>query len=185
MTNRSSLGWFLDTLRPEIPQALVAGSGLERVLRCASTLPLAAAIFPFGLEIRLGEAEPAADLAVAIVPGSSVSAHFRRRGSEAKGSDPQAAALAWLLAQLEEPGSCLSRIVDLPMLEYDLIESGPDRRPGLFLTAAGDPAGKAFRNPGDMLAALARSAGMEEDAGERRTVERIFSLLPGEEAANP
>ena len=185
MTDRFTLGWFLDALRPEIPQSLLSGSGLERVLVCASRLPLAAAVFPFGLEIRLDEAEPAADFALAVVPGSSVSAHFRRLGSEAQGAHPQAVALGWLLGELERPDSFLSRVVGLPMLEYDLIESGPNRppaTPGLFLKAADDLGQKAFCNPGVMLAALACAAGMDEDAGERRTVERIFVLLPADEA---
>ncbi len=43
LTDSFSLGWFLDALRPEIPQSLLSGSSLERVLVCASALPLAAA----------------------------------------------------------------------------------------------------------------------------------------------
>jgi len=41
-SEKYALGWFLDALRPEIPQSLLSGSGLERVLMCASALPLAA-----------------------------------------------------------------------------------------------------------------------------------------------
>ncbi len=152
-SDSSSLGWFLEALQPEIPQSLLSGSGLERVLTCASRLPLATAVFPFGLEIRQDEAEPAA--------------------------------LGWLLGELERADSFLSRVVDFPMLEYDLINSAPNLpldEPGLFLAAADDAGRMAFRNPGVMLAALASATGMDEDVGEHRLVERIFALLPADEA---
>ncbi len=173
--NGRSLDGFLSAIQPEIPTALLSGSGMERVSRCASKLPLAAAIYSFGFELRLDEAEPAADLAVAVFPGSSVAAHFRRLGEKGMADCPQAAVLARILAELESPNSFLAGAVGCPMLEYDLIDGGPDRPPGLFLPAA-DRGG--YCNPGVMTAAVAMAAGLEEDANERRAVERIFTALP-------
>ena len=170
-----SLGGLLSAVRSEIPTALLSGSGLEHLLSCAASFPFAAAIYPFGLELRLDNAEPAADFAIGILPGSSVVTHVRRLAEETGAKDPQAAALAWMLGELERRDSFLARFIGCPILEYDLIDSGPDHPPGLFLPAADE---KGYCNPGLMTAAVTAAAGLEEDAGERRAIERIFAALP-------
>ena len=94
--------------------------------------------------------------------------------------------MGWLLGELERPDSSLSRAVGLPMLEYDLIDSGPNASlpttHGLFLTPTERSSEAAFHNPGAMLATLACVAGMVEDAAERRTIEWIFAFLRVDEA---
>ena len=180
-------GSVLRDLRPWIPRSLLDGAPWEAVRKRVGELPEEAAA-RFGLELRLGNPDPAADTFIPVAPGDEIAEHYVRRGQTAKVGSPQAA-LARCLVDLADPESFLRRAICGLVLEYDIAEpplpGGLDPAPGVFLKLrlGSGPGGSARPAPARHLAAtLARAVGREESRYERRAVERAFDALgPGAE----
>ena len=178
---RCASGVLLEELRPLIPRALLDGPGWDRFAACAAELPDAGSTVFLGCEFRLGEDAPAADLFAVARPGSPLARRLVRRG-EAAHPGSAAAALARYLVRVGQADSDLHGCIASTMLEYDLAEAPPDRRPepGVFLKVRlaeePEPHGRPQPLP---LAALAEAVGWADDGGEvRRSVARVLAALP-------
>ena len=176
------LGDLLRESRELLPRSLLDGPGWETILSCADRMPFSTAYNSFGFEVRLDEPAPHGDLAVSVRPNTATAECFIEAG-KAPGAAPEAVALAGLLRECGRPESFLSRFVAGPILEYDLTDpaSDPSSPPGVYLLSSHpeDETLPSFhRNPGVLVASLAAAVGREEDAAERRAVERVFEALP-------
>lgn len=181
-TQPQTLETILRGLRPLFPPVLIDGPGWNHLLHLAAELPAEVAKH-MGFEFRLNDPVPAADFCVAIQPDQAVAQHFIRRGKAAKPGS--AAALGWLVAQLDEAGSSLSEWANLAGLEYDLAEVihlPPEQRsePGIFLrlrrpSDERDPIALAREH---LANTFATAAGWAEDPQECREIERVFDVLP-------
>ena len=172
---------MLAEFRRLVSPALLDGPGWDRVLACVAELPDAGLATRLGYEFRLGEDTPAADLFLAVGPGSPLARHFIRRG-EAAPPGSEAAALARYLVSLEQADSPLHRCIAGTMLEYDLVETPADRRPepGVFLKVrvAAEHQSSHDRLQPLPLAALADAVGWTDDGELRRSVARVLAALP-------
>ena len=177
-----------------IPGALLGGAGERRLMRCVRSLPPSAGEKGLLFEVRLGERERAADLALWAMPHTEFAGWLVARG-EADGASPASRGLARYLGEVGRPDSFLARWLAYAGLEYDLSAAGVGGEnlpmPGVFLgsrfddlpdgPAGGPPRGSArwrHGNPGVMTAAICQAAGWEEDDRERRHVQLLCDLLP-------
>ena len=164
---------ILRGLRPAVPEALLAGAGWERMLTHVADFPAAAARM-FGLELRLAEEEPSADLALLVEPGTPAAEHYQQAG-EAAGRHTVEGRLARCIGEMGRAGSPLARHAGSAFLGYDIATGGPGSVPGIYLALRPEAAGVAV---GTVAAALAEIAGWPADARERRAVERAAGALP-------
>ena len=177
---RRASGALLEELRPLIPRALLDGPGWDRVTACAAELPDAGSVVFLGCEFRLGEDAPAADLFMVARPGSPLARRLVRRGKAARPGSA-AAALARYLVRVGQPDSELHGCIAGTMLEYDLAETPPDRRPepGVFLKVRLAEGSEPPDRPQPLpLAALADAVGWADGAGMRRSAARVLAALP-------
>ena len=176
---------ILDGCRRLFPPSLLGDAGWERLRGRARGLPRAVLDVHFGFEFRLGEPNPAADLAVVVLPVSELAQHYVREGRRAEPGSPAAALGAALQGQIANPDSYFAQSVAGTVLEYDLAEAvgPPAAPPGIFLTPTrGAPAARTgFHEHGDaagLLAALADAAGWSGHDEDLPMVERILAALP-------
>ncbi len=167
-----------------MPDALIGAEAVERLVRCASTLPASAGRSIFGFEMRLEDNAPLCDFFLDVPPDSPLGADLAERGRSAHAS-PTDRSLGGLLWNLRRNGSSLSRWFGRVILEYDLIEGGHRGRfhPGLFLTPAcevGDKTSAQSAGPEALTAALCSGVGWPEDQPEIRGVTRILDAMPGD-----
>ena len=176
----AAAGAELAEFRRLVPPALLDGPGWDRVLACVAELPDAGPpATHLGYEFRLGEDTPAADLSLAVSPGTPLGRHFIRRG-EAAHPGSEAAALARHLVSLEQADSPLRRCIAGTMLEYDLAETaaGPLPEPGVFLRIRVSAEYLSHDRRHSPLAALADAVGWPDDGELRRSVARALAALP-------
>lgn len=163
-------------LRPQIPEALLAGQGWDRLLRRVGALPAAAAS-PCGFELRLGNPDPAADFCVSVA-ADQVAQHYIAQGQRA---DP-ASAEAWLSRHLANRNSA-DGWIDAVLLGYDLAEVSVERQttppPAVNLKLAPRHRLHSAGFTPDLLArALAHASGRSGHRDERSAVRRAFEALP-------
>ena len=169
-----------------IPSELVAGQGWDRLVRRVGELPGWPVLNRVFFEFGLGDPAPVADFSVRVLPGHpGLPGHFVNRGKTAR-QNAAAAALGRFLseaadARAESVSALSARFNDI-MLEYDIArietEASPD--PGLFLglRPAASPVDSDVGSPVDVVAELTNAVGWNDDADERRVVERIVNALP-------
>ena len=187
LAQADSVGELLAQFRSRIPTVLIGGTGWDRLLERANALPISLATPGFGFEFRLHEAEPRADLGLALFHGSLSAARFEE-WSRSRPEDSSASAVAGLLREMGREGAALGRIADTKLLlEYDIdppnSHSGPFPDPGIFLY----PTAEALTDPGSVRGledlhiiadAVAAACGWELDYAERRHVEQLFLAKP-------
>ncbi|MDE3001163.1 MAG: hypothetical protein OXU79_18960 [Gemmatimonadota bacterium] len=180
----------LRVLSPEsrrfIPLELVAGLGWDGLVRRVGELPGWPVLYRIFFEFDLGDLAPVADFSIRLLPGHpGLPGHFVNRGKTAR-QNSAAAALGRFLSeaavrQTASESALSARFNDI-MLEYDIagIESHASPDPGLFLglRPAASPGDSEVWSPGGVVAELTNAVGWNDDAGERRVVERIVGALP-------
>ena len=169
-----------------IPCDLVAGPGWDRLVRGVGELPGWPILNRVFFEFDLGHFAPVADFSVRVLPGHpGLPGYFAGRGKAAQ-PESAAAALGRFLSEFADTQtaseSTLSARFNDIMLEYDIagIESDASPDPGLFLglrPARSTDDAEVF-SPGDAVAELTNATGWNDDAGERRAVERVVGALP-------
>ncbi len=185
LAQADSVGELLVQFKSRIPPALIDGAGWDRLIERSSGLPISLATPGFGFELRLHEAEPRADLGLALFHGSRSVAHFEE-WSRSRSEDVSAKAVVGLLKEMGRKGAALHRIADMKlMLEYDIdpAHPGPFPDPGLFLYPADglltDP-GSAHESEalGVMVDAVSAACGWAPDSAERRHAQKLFLAIP-------
>lgn len=169
-----------------IPRELVDGPGWDRLVRGVGELPGWPVLNRVFFEFGLGDPAPAADFSVRVLPGhGGLPAYFVNRGKTAR-QDSTAAALGRFLSEFADTQSASesassARFNDI-MLEYDIAGTGSEASwdPGLFLglRPAALPDDTEVRSPGDVVAELTNAVGWNDEAGERKVVERVVNALP-------
>ena len=169
-----------------IPWELVDGPWWDRLVRGVGELPGWPVLNKVFFEFGLGDHVPVADFSLRVLPGHPrLPGYFASRGKEAQ-PESAAAALGRFLSEfastLTASESTLSARFNDIMLEYDIagIESEASPDPGLFLglRPAASLGDAAVCFPGDVVAELTNAVGWNDDAGERRVVERVVGALP-------
>lgn len=169
---------LLPVLRPCIPPALLDGDGWDRFLERVGDLPARPAANIAGLELRLGEPDPAADCAVSVGPDDPLRSYYVRRGETApSGSAP--ALLGDFLARSAggNDADFDAALFDAALLEYDIAQITPGVRPepGIFLKLVhgrDEPA-----TPAALTAELSAAVGWNSPA-VADAVARVFDALP-------
>lgn len=185
LAQADSVGELLEQFKNLIPHALIAGRGWDRLVERANGLPISLATPVFGFEWRLHEAEPRADLGLALFQGSRSAAHFEA-WSRSRPEDASARAIVGLLREMERKGAALHRIAGTKlMLEYDIdpAHPGPFPDPGIFLYPTADalPDPGSVQEPEELRViadAIADACGWEPDGAERRHAEHLFLARP-------
>ena len=169
-----------------IPRELVAGQGWDRLVHRVGELPGWPVLNRVFFEFGLGDPAPVADFSVRVLPGHpGLPGHFVNQGKTAQ-QNSAAAALGRFLSEAADTRtaseSALSARFNDIMLEYDIagIESEASPDPGLFLglRPAASPDDSEVGSPRNVVAELTNAVGWNDDAGERRAVERIVNALP-------
>ena len=184
LAQAGSVGELLEQFRGRISPALIGGPGWDRLLERTRTLPISLATSGFGFELPLHEPELRADFGVALFEGSLSAAHFEE-WCRAHPDDPSTAAASRLLGAMGRE-SAIQRIGGTKlMLEYDIDpgRAGPLPDPGVFLYTASDALSRedsvrgleGFHAAADAVAA---AGAWKLEAGERRQIERLFSVMP-------
>ena len=179
-----SFGEFLADLRSLFPSTLVDGSGWERLLALAHTLPIHVIDHRFGFEFDLLDPDPAADFCVVPSPGSPLAGFYVRQGELAPTESAEAALGAFLAEQAGDPQSLLSHGSGGIILEYDLVgmTGAQPRPPGIFIVSS-DVKDLSFReklfgDPERLAAALWAVSGRTPDADVLREMLRVYQALP-------
>ena len=184
LAQADSVGELLEQFRGRISPALIGGPGWDRLLERTRTLPISLATSGFGFELPLHEPELRADFGVALFEGSLSAAHFEE-WCRAHPDDPSTAAASRLLGAMGRE-SAIQRIGGTKlMLEYDIDPGRAGRLPdpGVFLYTAPDALSRedSVRGLEGFLAAadaVAAAGAWKLEAGERRQIERLFSVMP-------
>ena len=166
---------FADVLRlvrSILPEELVDDRGWMRLAARVGNLPPSAADAMFGFECRLDHREAAADLLLSVPPDAPFADALVHAGAA---DGPGTASLSRLLSALKDTGSRFAPVVDLGALEYDVagVEHAP--APGVFLRST---AASGYAEPCVPTAAIALTAGWNEDPCERNVVGRVLAALP-------
>lgn len=185
LAQAESVGELLEQFKSRIPPELIDGAGWNRLVECASGLPISLATPGFGFELRMHEAEPRADLGLMLFHGSRSAAQFEE-WSRSRPEDVSAQSIVGLLDEMGREGTALHRIAATKlMFEYDVdpAHPGPFPDPGIFLYPTAD----ALTDPGlvqapeDLCAiadAVASACGWAPDSAERRHAEQLFLARP-------
>ena len=185
LAQADSVGELLQQFKSRIPSALIAGRGWNRLVERASGLPISLATAGFGFELRLHEAEPRADLGLALFHGSLSATHFEA-WSRSRPEDMSARAVVRLLQEMGQQGTALHRIADTKLLlEYDIdpAHPGPLPEPGIFLYPTADalPDPGSAQEPEELCViaeAVIEACGWTSDRTERQHIERLFLARP-------
>ena len=162
-----------------IPSSLLDDEGWQRITDRVEGLPGWETLMQGpGLEFRLGDLEPSADLFVAMEHKSTLLDHYIAVGEDAP-AESSAAARGRMCADMIATGeSWPTRAI----LEYDIVEvpDGEHRAPGVFLHTQPpkEPTRHGVPAPATLAAAIAGAAGWLEDEIETAAWERSFAALP-------
>ncbi len=179
LAQADSVGELLEQFKGRIPAALIDGAGWNRLVERANSLPISLATSGFGFEFRLHEAEPSADLGVALFQGSPSAMHFKQ-WAQSQPEDSYAAAVVDLLREMERDRISLHGIAHAKLLlEYD-IDPEPFPDPGIFLYPSADLPGEVqtTEDLSDITDAVVGACGWAPDTDERRHAERLFEAKP-------
>ena len=185
LAQADSVGGLLEQFKSRIPPVLIAGRGWDRLVERASGLPISLATAGFGFELRLHEAEPRADLGLALFHGSLSATHFET-WARSRSEDVSARAIVQLLQETGQQGAALRRIADTKLLlEYDIDPAhfGPFPDPGIFLYPTADalPDPGSAQEPEELCTiadAVVHACGWTPDSAERGHIERLFLARP-------
>ena len=186
LVQADSVGELLGQFKNRIPSVLIAGTGWDRLVERALGLPISLATPGFGFELRLHEAEPNADLGLALFHGSPSAAHFEQ-WARARPEDASASAVVGLLHDMAREGAGLNRIADAKLLlEYDIDAAHPTGQfpnPGIFLYPSAEPLTDpgAVVEPEDLgvlVDAVTAACGWAPDNAERRHALQLFEAAP-------
>ena len=131
-----SFGGILRLLKRQIPFTLVDGTGWNRILLLADTLPAYCCTGPFGFELRLGSPQPEGDLLLSVPKGSSFARQLVKQGAIAVSEDSFEACFGRLVAERENTEYSDGPKIRTIILEYDVIGNdciGEWSRPAVFL----------------------------------------------------
>ena len=178
----SSFGSLLEDLRSLFPDALLGGSGWERLQPLTNRLPVCAADSRFGFEFHLCDPNPTADFFVISALHTRLAEFYRRLSEETAAGLVGADFTAFLDEQARYPDSFLTRTGKGIILEYDLSRSPPGKYgvPGIFIVTGGYPEAdpvELYEDPAALVAALRSVAGWDPDIAESRHVERACAAL--------
>lgn len=179
----SSMGELLGHFRNRISPTLIGERQWERVLECATTLPITMGAQPFGFELPLHDRRPEADFGVSLASGNRSGDFFEERARSDE-TDETARAVRRIFAAIEAPNSTLREIVGRKlMLEYDIGSAldGTGSLPGLFLRPNERTLfGRAGLQDdvGTVVDALVSCVGRQRSAAERGNAERVYLAQP-------
>lgn len=181
----TSMAELLAHFRDKVSPTLIGDPTWNRILKCASKLPITLGASPFGFELPLHQKETVADLGVSLSSGTRPARFFE----ELANSDPHnktAAALGLLFRDMDAKNSALREIVGRKvMLEYDIGSALKDEitDPGLFLRPGERPivGANAQEKDVNLLAdSLVSCIGWEKKESERENVRRAYLAQPAD-----
>lgn len=179
-----SFGEFLADLRSLFPSALGDGSGWERLMALAHTLPIHVIDHRFGFEFDLLDPDPAADFCVVPGPGTPLAGFYVRQGELAPSESAEAALGSFLAEQASDPQGLLAQGSGGLILEYDLVgmTGAQPRPPGIFIVTGEvkdeSIREKLFGDPERLAAALWAVSGRTPDADVLMEMLRVYQALP-------
>ena len=163
---------LLEALRPQIPESLLAGRGLDQLLLRVGDFPAAVAANLCIFELRLDDPEPAADFSITVT-SSWVPHHYLAGPDGAAATSPK----VWLDAYLASKPKPYRWM----MLEYDLIDIPEERKVVPAINLRSDASlvldGATFE-PVRLAGTLSRVLGRSDARHEQRALSRAFSVLP-------
>lgn len=173
-----------------LPDSVISGDGVTRLLDRVAHLPESALNATFGFESRLLDDQPVCDFFLAVEPDSDLARYFIELGKRENASEFDAG-FSWYLREVERSDSFLGRWLSSAILECDVLHSnttGPEPM-GVFIEAHRHPSDahhlvqrtrklEKLGNPGVMTAALCGAIGREENANVRQYTELLFANLP-------
>ena len=180
-----TMGELLGHFRNRVSPILIGDPEWERILECASGIPVTTGALPFGFELPLHERRPAADFGVSLASGTRTAAFFRDRARSDE-ADEIAKAITRLFGQMDTERSPLREIAGRKvMLEFDIgsARDGERTRPAMFLRPGERPIIGACAQANDVgvvVDALVSCVGWEKNAAERENVERAYLAQPGD-----
>lgn len=180
-----SMAELLGHFRNRISPVLVGDPQWERILECATNLPITIGALPFGFELPLHEPGPVADLGVSLASGARTAAFFEQRARTRK-SDEAAKSVVRLFREMEAENSPLREIAGRKlMLEYDIGSAGGREypHPGVFLRPGERPivgAAGQVEDVATLADALVSCVGWERNEAERENVKRVYLAQPGD-----
>ena len=178
-----TMGDLLGHFRDRVSPVLVGDPEWERILECASKLPITMGALPFGFELPLHARRPEADFGVSLASGTRTAASFRERARTDK-TDETARAITRLFRQMDTERSPLRDIVGRKlMLEYDIGSAGDGEcsMPGMFLRPGERPIIGARGQVHDVriaVDALLSCVGWKMKQAERENVEQVYLAQP-------
>ena len=172
------LGHFRDLVSP----VLIGEKQWNRILDCATGLPIEMGALPFGFELPLHEIEPRADLGVSLASGTRIAKYYEKLHGMGEG-DVTTKAILNLFKQMDDEHSPLREIVGPKlMLEYDIgAEPESDGPPGMFLRPGERPILSANEQLDDVLTvvdALVSCVGWDRSEAERNSVKQSYLAQP-------
>ncbi len=178
-----TMGDLLGHFRNRVAPVLVGDHQWNRILECASNLPITMGALPFGFELPLHEASPEADFGASLASGTRTAAFFAERARSDR-TDETAAAIMRLFSRMNAESSPLRAIVGPKlMLEYDIgsAQGCENPLPGMFLRPGERPIIGGCRQESDVstvVDALVSCVGWEPNEAERKNVERVYLAQP-------
>ena len=179
-TGMQNCGAVLRTLRSLVPNGLVGDLEWERLVVRTEGLPASV----LGLEFRLDDREPNADLLLGLVPGSRAEEAHIRRGRDARPGSPEAV-LANYFARVRGAEFPEAELITRTILEYDVGRVASDGRwppPAVFqgLKDRSSP-DSGIRDPevaGRIASAIRCAVGRADDAQEIAGIREVVAALP-------
>ena len=187
----ASFADVLRELRVLFPASLLDDEGWTRLLERVEDLPPAAAAY-FGLEFRLGDPAPLADVCVPLTSDVAeaatleypVARRFIRRARSGAPLKPSEAALARCISEFGRSDSVLASWAKGVLLEYDVaaLSAGSHGTPGIFLSLRKERGASRRRVQNtarrEITRTLANACGWSADSVQQREVELAFDALP-------
>ena len=132
----NSFGEILRLLKPQIPAALLDGTGWDRIVTTADSLSPLFMDAPFGFELRLDNQRPEGDLLVCVPSSPTASKQLAEQEPQAYSRNPSSHLLKTLLANRVGPSREEADGYFAIILEYDVIGTTPGKyhNPGVFLS---------------------------------------------------
>ena len=132
----NSFGEILRLLKPQIPAALLDGSGWDRIVTRADSLSPLFMDAPFGFELRLDNQRPEGDLLVCVPSSPTASKQLAEQEPQAYSRNSSGHLLKTLLSDREDPSHDEADRYFSIILEYDVIGTILEKyhSPGVFLS---------------------------------------------------
>ncbi len=179
-TGMQDCGAVLCKLRSLVPNRLVGSIEWERLVVRAEGLPASV----LGLEFRLGDRNPNADLLLGFVPGSRAEQAHIHRGQNAKPGSPEAV-LANYFARIRAAEFLEAALITRTILEYDVGLVDDDGRwplPALFQglrdPSSPDSGIRDSEVAGRIASAISYAVGRSDDAQEIAVIRETIAALP-------